>query len=219
MGRCQAGPSVSRTPHISLSPSRAETVTHPTQCRVHHRSKPIPFLCSSPRRPPVKFRPCPAPRCSIQASVSCLSHPFACRLACGPLASHIVVEASRHPAAPADCCHRRYTTVMPVPSTRRQRLTQRLYFLLPCWHSVRLCLASSSLALCCVGTVSWHTHACHVATTSPPVQLTSSSLAYRQKCLRRRLHASSCRLLPCHALRQRVLARTVRARPCATRRS
>jgi hypothetical protein len=49
----------------------------------------------------------------------------------------------------------------------------------------------------------------------PPVQLTSSPPAYGQKCLRRRLHASSCRLLPRCALRPRMHAHTVRAWPCA----
>jgi hypothetical protein len=121
-GHYQAGPRVSWTLHVSLSPSRVETVTHPTQYRICYHSKLVPFLCSSSRCPPVKFRPCPTPRCSVQASVSCPSHPLACRLACMPLASRIATEVLRHPAAPADRGHHRCTTVMSVPSTRRQRL-------------------------------------------------------------------------------------------------
>jgi hypothetical protein len=107
LGCCQARPSSSRTPHVSLSPSRAETVKHLTRYGARYPPKPVPFLYCSVCYPLVKFRPCPAPRCSIQASVSCPSHPFACRLACGPLASRIVVEASRRPATSVDRCHRR----------------------------------------------------------------------------------------------------------------
>jgi hypothetical protein len=167
----------------------------------------------------VKFLPRLAPRCFVQASVSCLSHPLACCLACGLLASRITTEASHRSAAPTDRCHRRCTTAMPVPSTQRQCLTQCLDFLLPCWHRVRLHLASSCLAPCRVGTVCWHANARRVATTSPPVQLTSSPLAYRQKCLRRRLHASSYQLLLRCALRPCMHARTIRARSCAARRT
>jgi hypothetical protein len=106
LGHCQAGPGVLQTPHVSLSPSRAETVTHPTRYGIQYPPKSVPFLCSSSCCPPVKLQPCPTPRCSIQASVSCLSHPFAWRLACGLLASRIAVEASCCPAASIDCCHR-----------------------------------------------------------------------------------------------------------------
>jgi hypothetical protein len=109
---------VSHGPHTSASPSRAAAITHPTRYRACYRSKPIPFLCSLPRCPPVKFLPRPVPRCSIQASVSCPSHPLACRLACGPLASRIATEASRRPAAQANRCHCRCTAAMPVLSTR-----------------------------------------------------------------------------------------------------
>jgi hypothetical protein len=79
-GHCQAGPGVLRTPQVSLSPSQAETVMHPTRYGTRYPPKPVPFLCSSPRCMLVKFQPHPVPRCSIQASVSCPSHPFACRL-------------------------------------------------------------------------------------------------------------------------------------------
>jgi hypothetical protein len=41
--------------------------------------------------------------------------------------------------------------------------------LLPCWHRVRLRLASSCLAPHRIGTVRWHAHACRVPTTSPPI--------------------------------------------------
>jgi hypothetical protein len=34
-------------------------------------AKPIPFPCSSPYHPPVKFRQCPMPRCSVQATAGC----------------------------------------------------------------------------------------------------------------------------------------------------
>jgi hypothetical protein len=117
-GRCQVGPNASRTPHVSLSPSQVETVTHLTRYGARYPPKPVPFLCSSPRCPLVKFRPCPAPRCSIQVSVSCPSHPFACRLTCGPLASRIAAEASHRLAALIDRYHRYGTAVMPVPCTR-----------------------------------------------------------------------------------------------------
>jgi hypothetical protein len=106
-GRYQAGTSASWTPHVSLSPSRVETVTHPTRYGTRYPPKPVPFLCNSPHCPPVKFRPRPTQRCSIQASMSCPSHPFACRLTCGALASRIATEASHHPAASVDHCHRR----------------------------------------------------------------------------------------------------------------
>jgi hypothetical protein len=72
-GHCQAGLSVSWIPHVSLSPSRVETVTHPTRYRARYHSKPVPFLCFSLRCSLVKLRTHPAPRCSVQASVSCLS--------------------------------------------------------------------------------------------------------------------------------------------------
>jgi hypothetical protein len=180
LGCCPADPGVSRTPHVSLSSSRAETVTHPTRYRARYRSKPIPFFYSLTRCLPVKFRPRPVPRCSVQASMSCPSHPLAYRHACGPLASHIATEASRHPAAPADPYHHRCTAALPVPSTKRQCLVQRFCFILPSRHRVRLRLASSCLAPRRVRTVRWHAHACHVATTSPPVQLTSSPPTYGQ---------------------------------------
>jgi hypothetical protein len=196
------GPSVSWTPHVSLSHSREETVTHPTRYRARYRPKPIPFLCSSPRCPPVKFRPHPTPRCSIQAFVSCLSHP----LACGPLASCIATETSRRPAVPANRCHCRCTAAIPVPSTQRQRLTQRLFFLLPCWHRVRLRLASSFLAPRRVDTVRCHAHARQVATTSP---LSSSPTRHRRTdksaykrrpphCLASASSASCPPLVSCH---------------------
>jgi hypothetical protein len=51
------------------------------------------------------------------------SHPFACLLACEPLASRIAAEASRRPAAPVNRCQGRCTATMPVPSTLRQGLT------------------------------------------------------------------------------------------------
>jgi hypothetical protein len=125
-----------------------------------------------PRPLPFQTHPLPllltVPRCSVQATVSCPSRLLTCRLACWPLASHVATEASHRPAAPVDRCHRRCTATMLVPSTQRQCLTQRLCFLLPCWHSVWLRLASSYLAPRRVGTVRWHAHACHVATTSPP---------------------------------------------------
>jgi hypothetical protein len=117
-GCCQAGPNASWTPHVSLSPSQAETVTHPTHYGARYPPKPIPFLCPSPHCPLVKFRPCFALRCSIQVSVTCPSHPYACRLACGPLASRIAAEASRRPAVSIDRYHRYGTAVMSVPSTR-----------------------------------------------------------------------------------------------------
>jgi hypothetical protein len=106
-GHCQAGPNVLQTPLVSLSPSRAETVMHLTRYDARYPPKPVLFICSLPRCPPVKFWPRPAPRCSIQASMSSPSHPFACRLACGPLASRIAAEASRRPVASIDHCHRR----------------------------------------------------------------------------------------------------------------
>jgi hypothetical protein len=92
-GRCQAGPGVSQTPHVSLSPSQAETVMHSTCYGARYPPKLVPFLCSSPCCPSMKFRPRPAPMCSIQASVSYPSHPFACYLTCGPLASRTAAEA------------------------------------------------------------------------------------------------------------------------------
>jgi hypothetical protein len=103
---CQAGPGVLQIPHISLSPSQVEIVMYPTCYGARYPPKPVPFLCSLLRYPPVKFRPCPARRCSIQASVSCLSHPLTCRLACGSLASRIATEASRRPGASVNHCHR-----------------------------------------------------------------------------------------------------------------
>jgi hypothetical protein len=48
-----------------------------------------------------------------------------------------LTEASRHPAAPADCCQGHCTTMMPAPSTRRKGLTQHLCFFLPYCNSVR----------------------------------------------------------------------------------
>jgi hypothetical protein len=117
--------------------------------------------------PLVKFWSHPVPRCSVQASVTCPSHPLAYRLTCGPPASRIASEALHRPVVLPDCCHRRCTTMMPVPSTQRQCLAQRLCFLLPCWHRVRLRLASSCLAPRRVGTVHWHTHEHHVSTNSP----------------------------------------------------
>jgi hypothetical protein len=105
--RCQAGPSASRTPHVNLSPSRAETITHPTRYGARYPPKPVPFLCSSLRCPPVKFQPRLASRCSIQTFVSYPSHPFAFRLAFGLLASCIAAEVSHRPAVSVNRCHRR----------------------------------------------------------------------------------------------------------------
>jgi hypothetical protein len=89
---------------------------------------------------------------------------------------------------------------MPMPSTRRQRLAQRLCFLLPCWHCVWPRLASSSLASHCVGTMCWHAHARHVATTSHPLSSSPPRQRPTDKHHPRRLHA---RLLP---LRRRCCA-------------
>jgi hypothetical protein len=56
-GRCQASPSASWTQPVSLPPKRAETVTHLTCYNARYPPKPVPFLCSSQRCPPLKFRP------------------------------------------------------------------------------------------------------------------------------------------------------------------
>jgi hypothetical protein len=95
----------------------------------------------------MKFWPCPAPRCSIHATVGCPSHP----LACWPLSSRIVpslTEASRRPAAPTDHCQGCCAATMPAPSTQRQGLVQCLCFPLPCWHHV---LVSSRSPPSCLG--------------------------------------------------------------------
>jgi hypothetical protein len=58
-----------------------------------------------------------------------------------------LTEASCQPATPADHCQGRYAATMPVLSTRRQGLTQRLCFLLPCWHRARASSRSPSSRL------------------------------------------------------------------------
>jgi hypothetical protein len=165
-GHCQAGPGVLQTPHVSPSPSRVETVTHPTRYGSCYPPIPVPLLCSSPHCPPMKFQPCPTPRCSIQASVSCPSHPFACRLVKGPLASHIPAEASCRPAVSVDCCHRRRTAAMPVTTPRAAPLLPNS-LLAP--RAAPSSLQLPSPALRHVGTMRWHAHACHLATTSHPL--------------------------------------------------
>jgi hypothetical protein len=65
----------------------------------------------------------------------------------------------------------------------------------PSWLTPRAaCLASSSLAPRCVGTIRWHTHEHRVATTSTlPVQLTTTTPAYGQNSHpSRALHGARC---------------------------
>jgi hypothetical protein len=102
------------------------TLSHCVNCGAPwHPVTTAPCVCSSPRCPPVKFRPRPAPRCSIQASVSCRHIPPL-------LASRIAVKASCRPAAPVNRCQGRCAATIPTPNTQRQGLTQRLCFLPPC---------------------------------------------------------------------------------------
>jgi hypothetical protein len=51
-GCFQVGLGASRTPPISLSTSRVETISHPTRYGARYLPKPVPFLCSDrfPRR-------------------------------------------------------------------------------------------------------------------------------------------------------------------------
>jgi hypothetical protein len=145
-GRCQAGHSASLSPHINLSHSRTETVTHPTLYGARYPPKPIPFLCSSPCYPPVKFWPRPTPRCSIQASVSCPSH---CRR--GVASSYCVGRCLSSPLNRRDA-GANHPTTMPhaAPLLPPSLLTP---------HASHL--ASSSLATRPVGTMRGHTHARH----------------------------------------------------------
>jgi hypothetical protein len=46
LGHCQAGPSASRTQHVSPTSSRVDTVLHPTRYGTRYPPKPISFLCS-----------------------------------------------------------------------------------------------------------------------------------------------------------------------------
>jgi hypothetical protein len=123
--------------------------------------------------PPVKFRPHPVPRCSMQASVSYHRIP-------SPVASPVNRWQAALPPRRHVALLRWSTAVKAVapPRCRRQapgdkasRSASTSSFLAntTCSH-----LASNSVAPCRVGTVRWHAHARHVALSSaiPPVQHT-----------------------------------------------
>jgi hypothetical protein len=61
-GHCQAGPSVLRTPHVSLSPSRAETVMHPIATTPGTLPNPSPSSAPASCRSSVQFRSTDRPR-------------------------------------------------------------------------------------------------------------------------------------------------------------
>jgi hypothetical protein len=91
--------------------------SHRLRCTVasHHRCPPA----SAPRHAATGEIPT-TPRAKVLHASLCElpSHPFACRLACEPLASCIATEASRRPIALVDRCQGRCTATMPAPSTR-----------------------------------------------------------------------------------------------------
>jgi hypothetical protein len=123
------------------------------------RSLPLGAHLSLPSLPPNSpaQRPCVA---SGTYSDRChaLSHHLEPAVAAGQLLPHLcaplghpvpsLTEASHRPAVSVDRCQGRCASMVPVPSTWRQGLAQRLCFLLPCWHHGR---ASSRSPPSCLG--------------------------------------------------------------------
>jgi hypothetical protein len=72
-GRCQAGPSASRTPHVNLTPSWARTVRHPTRYHARYRPNPSP---SSAATSPVKFPSLSRPHIAFFTTHRRPSHPL-----------------------------------------------------------------------------------------------------------------------------------------------
>jgi hypothetical protein len=117
----------------------------------------------------MKFWPHPAPRCSIQASVSCPSHPFACRR--GVASSCCVGRSLSSPLNHRDAGAKHPMTI------------PRAVPLLPP-SLLETCAAPSSLQLPSPAPRRHHALACPCALRGhhqpPPVQLTSSPMAYGQ---------------------------------------
>jgi hypothetical protein len=71
-----SGPSASQTPHVGITPSRAETVRHPTQYHVCYRPNPSHSSVMTPWSSPAKFPSLSRPRVAFFTMHRCPSHPL-----------------------------------------------------------------------------------------------------------------------------------------------
>jgi hypothetical protein len=188
--------------HRRSSPAKFPSTGRPPVTTPHHKDNRMStYHIESSRRlrstvathhrcPPVKFRPRPAPRFSIQASMSCRHIPS---LAASPVnrwqaalplrrcVALISLSTAVKAVAPPRCRHQ-------APGDKASRSASASSFLADtaCGR-----LASSSLAPRHVGTMRWHTHARYVALSSATPWLAHLSQRRTDKCPPRRLHTRS----------------------------